>query len=91
MRRQHDLHPNLVHSWRRQVKAGELPAVDGEARFVPVAMAAQSNAPVIPESDAGVVATLEVVLRNGRVLRLPDCAVPARVAQLADALEGGPR
>lgn len=89
--RQRDIHPNLLHSWRRQVKAGELPAPDGEARFVPVAVTAQSNIPVTPESDAGAGTTLEVVLRNGRILRLPDGAVPARVAQLADALEGGPR
>ena len=89
--RQRDIHPNLLHSWRRQVKAGELPAPEGEVRFVPVTVAAQSNAPMMPESDAGVSVTLEVVLRNGRVLRLPDCAVPVRVAQLADALEGGLR
>ena len=89
--RQRDIHPNLVHSWRRQVKTGELSAPDGEARFMPVAVAAQSDAPMMPESNAGADAMLEVVLRNGRVLRLPDCAVPARVAQLADALEGGLR
>jgi transposase len=89
--RQRDIHPNLLHSWRRQVKAGELPAPDGESHFVPVAVTSQSNAPVTPESDAGTGTTLEVVLRNGRILRLPDDAVPARVAQLADALEGGPR
>jgi transposase len=87
--RQRDLHPNLVHSWRRQVKAGELRACDDEVRFTAVAVAAQSNAAVEPESAAGLGTTLEVVLRNGRVLRLADCAVPARVAQLADALEGG--
>jgi transposase len=89
--RQRDIHPNLVHSWRRQAKTGALSAPDGEARFVPVAVASQSNAAVMPDSEAGAGAMLEVVLRNGRVLRLPDCAVPARVAQLADALEGGLR
>lgn len=89
--RQRDIHPNLVHSWRRQVKTGELSAPDGEARFMPVAVAAQSDVPMMPASNAGADAMLEVVLRNGRILRLPDCAVPARVAQLADALEGGLR
>jgi transposase len=89
--RQHDIHPNLVHSWRRQAKTGKLSAPDGEARFVPIAIAAQSSLPITPESDAGAGAVLEVVLRNGRVLRLPDCAAPARVAQFADALEGGLR
>jgi transposase len=89
--RQRDIHPNLVHSWRRQVKTGELSEPDGGVRFMPVAVAAQSDASVMPESNAGAGAMLEVVLRNGRVLRLPDCAVPARVAQIADALEGGLR
>jgi hypothetical protein len=31
---------------------------------------------------------IEVVLRNGRVLRLPDGVAPARAIILADALEG---
>jgi hypothetical protein len=39
--------------------------------------------------DAGTM--IEVVLRNGRVLRLPERAGPARVARLADALEGQAR
>jgi transposase len=60
--RQRDLHPNLVHSWRRQAKAGELPAHGSAARFVPVAVAAPSSVPVMPESDADVGSMLEVVL-----------------------------
>jgi transposase len=89
--RQRDIHPNLLHSWRRQIKAGELPAPDGEACFVPVAVAASSNVPAMRESDASVGVMVEVVLRNGRVLRLSDGVVPGRLAQLADVLEGGPR
>jgi transposase len=89
--RRRDIHPNLLHSWRRQIKAGELPGPDGEARFVPVAVATSSNAPAMRESDAGVGVMVEVVLRNGRVLRLSDGVVPGRVAQLADVLEGGLR
>jgi transposase len=85
--RQRDIHPNLLHSWRRQMKTGELPA-PGEARFVPVAVAAPSDAPAMRESDAVVGAMVEVVLRNGRILRLSDGVVPGRVAQLADVLEG---
>ena len=89
--RRRDIHPNLLHSWRRQMKAGEVPAPDDEARFVPVAVAAPSNVPPMRESDAGVGVMVEVVLRNGRVLRLSDGVVPGRVAQLADVLEGGLR
>jgi transposase len=89
--RRRDIHPNLLHSWRRQMKAGEVPAPDDEARFVPVAVAAPSNVPPMRESDAGVGVMVEVVLRNGRVLRLSDGVVPGRLAQLADVLEGGVR
>jgi len=32
-----------------------------------------------------------VVLRNGRLLRVPEDAAPARVAALADVLEGSGR
>jgi hypothetical protein len=38
--------------------------------------------------DPGASCAIEVVLRNGRVLRLPQGAGPAQVARLADALEG---
>jgi transposase len=89
--RRRDIHPNLLHSWRGRLKAGELPAPDGEARFVPVAVATPSNASAMQESDSGDSVMVEVVLRNGRVLRLSDCVAPGRVAQLADALEGGQR
>jgi hypothetical protein len=36
----------------------------------------------------GVGSVIEVVLRNGRVLRLSDGVTPARAVILADALEG---
>jgi transposase-like protein len=89
--RQRDIHPNLLHSWRRQIKTGEPPTPDVEACFVPVAVRAPSNAPAMRESDVDVGVMVEVVLRNGRVLRLSDGVVPGRLAQLADVLEGGQR
>jgi transposase len=89
--RRRDIHPNLLHSWRRQMKAGEVPAPDDAARFVPVAVAAPSNVSPMRESHAGVGMMVEVVLRNGRVLRLSDGVVPGQLAQLADVLEGGLR
>jgi transposase len=87
--RRHDVHPNLVHAWRRQAKTGELSvAPDGEARFTPVAVAAEDSAaiPTRHGDDGGSI--VEVVLRNGRVLRLSDRMAAGRVALLADALEG---
>jgi transposase len=87
--RRHDVHPNLVHAWRRQAQAGELSvAPDGEARFVPVSVAAGSSVAGATGDDAGVGSVVEVMLRNGRVVRVSEGVAPRRVARLADALEG---
>ena len=85
--RRHDVHPNLVHLWRRQARTGVLPvAADGEARFAPVAVAAANS--VARPLGSGVGLVIEVVLRNGRVLRVPEGVAAACAARLADALEG---
>jgi transposase len=93
--RRHDVHANLLHAWRRQARNGTL--VRGrDARIVP---AGGDFAPVVIASDGGVGcsarsdaeaggAMIEVVLRNGRLLRVPGDVAPARVAALADVLEG---
>jgi transposase len=89
--RRHDVHPNLVHAWRRQAQTGELSAApEGAARFMPVAVAAEDST-ALPtragdDDDGGSI--VEVVLRNGRVLRLSDRMAAGRAALLADALEG---
>ncbi|TMH99455.1 MAG: IS66 family insertion sequence element accessory protein TnpB [Betaproteobacteria bacterium] len=85
--RRHDVHPNLIHAWRRQVRSGELSgAREDGVHFVPVAVAPASGAPTEPVRDFAPV--IEVILRNGRVLRLPEGIAPAGVVALADALEG---
>jgi transposase len=100
--RRHDVHPNLVHAWRRQAQTGELSvaadgeahfvsvsvAADGEAHFVSVSVAGESSAAGLIADDAGVGTVVEVMLRNGRVLRLSEGVAPGRAALLADALEG---
>ena len=87
--RRHDVHPNLVHAWRRQAQTGELSvAADGEAHFVPVSVAGESSSAGLIADDAGVGTVVEVMLRNGRVLRLSEGVAPGRAALLADALEG---
>jgi len=96
--RRHDVHPNLLHRWRHQARTatvGGTPAAaivaDGGG-FSRVVVASDLGQPGTPESHAGAVAALiEVVLRNGRVLRVPDDAAAVRVAALADALEGSGR
>jgi transposase len=89
--RRHDVHPNLLHAWRRQARTGTLvrghdAGMVSAACFSPVVVA--SDAPRAARSDAGADgAVIEVVLRNGRLLRVPEDAAPARVATLADVLE----
>jgi transposase len=85
--RRHDIHPNLLHLWRRQARAGVLSRADG-CRFAPVAIASVDGA-VVPSRTAKGEPVIEVVLRNGRVLRLPEGVAPTRAVGLADALEGG--
>jgi transposase len=94
--RRHDVHPNLLHAWRRQARTGTLAPghdagitpTDGN-RFSRVVVASEGGVPRAARSDAGAgVAMIEVVLRNGRLLRVPEDAAPARVVALAEALEG---
>ena len=90
--RRHDVHPNLLHRWRQQARAGTAGGTRGTAMvadgggFSRVVVASDGGQPETPRgADA---ALIEVVLRNGRVLRVPDDAATIRVAALADALEG---
>jgi len=85
--RRHDVHPNLLHLWRRQARAGVLSRAD-ECRFAPVAIVSVDGAVVSPCTAMRVEPVIEVVLRNGRVLRVPEGVAPARAVVLADALEG---
>jgi len=92
--RRHDVHPNLLHAWRRQARMGTLVrghdagmALVGGGGFSPVVIA--SDVPRAGRGDASAGgAVIEVILRNGRLLRVPEDAAPARVASLADVLEG---
>jgi hypothetical protein len=57
-----------------------------KVRFAPVAIApVDTPAREGPDSKA---AMMEVVLRNGRVLRLLESVAPGDAARFADALEG---
>jgi transposase len=80
--RVNNVNPNTVYRWRQEARTGTLStAPDEQARFALVAVANGGT-----ECARAII---EVVLRNGRVLRLSERAVPAHAAQLADALEGG--
>ena len=91
--RRHDVHPNQLHGWRRQARLGLLRPLETptqECQFVPIAVApVESNIceqRKTAEDDGP--AIIELVLRNGWVLRLPEGVTPARAAALAEALEG---
>jgi transposase len=87
--RRHNLRPNLIYAWRHQAKAGALSTTSGgESRLTLVRVAAADSAACPIGSNQYTGSMIEVVLRNGRVLRLSESAAPARVAPLADALEG---
>jgi len=86
--RRYQVSKGSIYSWRKQASAGKLSAEpDGQSRFALVAIAGASTVTRPAESnDAG--SMVEVVLRNGRILRLPETTGPSRAASLADALEG---
>src|SRR5437762_13491430 len=73
--RRHDVHPNLLHLWRRQARTGALSkAPDGGARFSPVVVAAEHGVAPAVESITSAGSVIEVLLRNGRQLRLSEAA-----------------
>jgi len=89
----HGLSPSLVYRWRRE--AAGRPARQARpraARFVPLLVddGRLAQAPVIvpdPSAPDAGADRVEVVLRNGRVLRVGVGADAAVVARLAAALE----
>jgi transposase len=86
--RQRDIHPNLIHAWRRQVRIGVLLRTSpGEMRFAPVKIVAGGDPTPTTATQAEHLPVIEVVLRNGRVLRLGESVAPASAARFADALE----
>jgi hypothetical protein len=93
--RRHDVHPNQLHAWRRLARHGLLIAAPapGEAnetgsRFVPVAVTTDTGRKSPRKDMGGDPVLIDLVLRNGRILRLPESVPPGRAAALADTLEG---
>jgi transposase len=90
--RHYDIHPHLLHTWRKQARTGLLSGTPaGEAGFARVTVAPASDGVHSPPNEAREGATVEVLLRNGRVLRLSERVTSAHAARLADALEGSGR
>ena len=88
--RRHGICTSLLHRWRR-VARGEVPSRRAvRPRLLPVGLVAPdagptaSTPPPVPDIAPAVI---EVVLRNGRVLRITPTTDLAAVARLAAALE----
>ncbi len=77
--RRHDIHPNLLHLWRRQARTGSLAAVRctdnapaGEVHFAAVAVAPDERDSAAPSS------VIEIEFTHGTRLRItgsPDVAI----------------
>ena len=94
--RRHEVHPNQLHGWRKEVRLESLlTAPDPQACFVPVEIARADpvgvTVPTARPEHAGIAAVIEVILRNGRVVRFPERIGAKRAARLADALDGSER
>jgi transposase len=64
--RQRDIHPNLIHSWRRQARTGVLLRTSpGEVRFARVSIVAGADPTPTTACQAKDPPVIEVVLRNG--------------------------
>lgn len=91
----HGMSRSLLFEWRRQVRDGTMPGVvraDVAATLVPVRVveaAPPKKTPHRPaERTAKAVAAVEVVLSNGRTLRVSEAIAPEVLGRLAAALDG---
>ena len=83
----HGVSPSLVYRWRRQAEGrAARRALPRPPAFVPL-LVDGGPPPARPAAPGGADGRVEVVLRNGRVLRVGADADTAAVARLAAALE----
>jgi transposase len=89
----HGVSRPLVYYWRRLARTGQMPGVSvtgvASGGFCPVHISDDAPTPQLcaPQSEPRL-ARIEVVLRNGRLLRVDVSVDPAVVARLASALDG---
>jgi transposase len=90
--RRHDVHPNQLYGWRRAAACGRLSITAGP-QFSPVEITDGDQAALVSTAgiEAEAVVMIEVVLRNGRLLRFPERIDARRAGWLADVLEGDER
>ena len=100
--RRYEVCRSLLYRRRRQMRRGELAAVTAAAGFVPVRIApagspavreTKDEPPAVPAplrstlGSAAPIGLVEIVLGNGRVLRVAERIDPAVLARLAAALD----
>ncbi|MBV8264497.1 MAG: transposase [Candidatus Eremiobacteraeota bacterium] len=84
--RRYGLSTGQLFTWRRLARQGRLCAAE-PMTFAPVVVSRDEAANRAPSPARDTVPMMELVLRNGRLLRLPESVTPARAAALAEALE----
>ena len=95
----HGMSPGLIFEWRRQLREGTMPGVVGTTPGAPtlVPVRVVDEAPTAPRPRRGPcarparpakAATIELVLPNGRLLRVAETIRPELLGRLAAALEG---
>jgi transposase len=85
--RRHDIHPNLLHLWRRQARTGNLAVVRthdaaavGEVQFAAVAVTPEERISTAPSS------VIEIKFTDGTRFRITGSAEAATVSVLMKAL-----
>jgi transposase len=84
--RRHDVHPNLLHLWRRQARAGNLAPISagdaaaGAGQFTAVAVRPEEQVCAAPAS------VIEIEFGDGTRLRITGSAETATVSALMKAL-----
>jgi transposase len=89
--RRHDVHPNQLHSWRRQARIGVLAGADAGhgaregTRFAAVAIASEAVLPAVPSGPAAGVIEIEFATGGRMRIRGPveACLVSALIETLA--------
>jgi transposase len=86
--RRHDVHPNLLHGWRRQARAGALACAvepDGGAHFAAVAVMPEAPGLAAPAQPAAA-GVIEIEFASGARLRITGSVEPATVSAVLAAL-----
>ncbi|MGG5824044.1 IS66-like element accessory protein TnpA, partial [Falsiroseomonas sp. HW251] len=91
----HGMSRSLLFEWRRQVREGTMPGVmraDAAATLVPVRIVEEAPPKKTlrrsAERTAKAAAAVEVVLSNGRMLRVSEAIAPEVLGRLVAALDG---